>query len=239
MSLRPFLGDTIDRFQPLFRAWFLSSGIDKSVAIASESRLLLSTLYGSFQRRDVVSFVGTSGRLFLEHLKSQKVGLLLVTEGLDDMSGDSLIRQALVLQPDLRSVLLIEPYVQAREPLRVYESDVVVASSDMLKPDFALRAGVLAALGGARYRSPSIQAYSVGQGIELSATERKLLEFYAAGLTLDEMSERLPYTKNTVKTYSRNLMQKLGVGNRQKAISAAIALGLTGLLRNDGPGRQR
>jgi DNA-binding NarL/FixJ family response regulator len=106
----------------------------------------------------------------------------------------------------------------------------------MLRPDHVLRAGVLAALGGARYRSPSIASLSTGLGIELSATERQILEFYAAGLTIEEMADRLPYTKNTVKTYSRNLMQKLGVGNRQKAISAAIALGFSGLLRANGSG---
>jgi DNA-binding CsgD family transcriptional regulator len=164
---------------------------------------------------------------------------LLVTEGLDDISGDSLIQQSLVLQPDLRSVLLVEQHMLSPDSTRFFESDVVIASCDMLRSDFALRSGILAALGGARYRSPSIAAdRSAGSGIVLSSTERKIIEFYAAGLTIQEMSERLPYTKNTVKTYSRNLMQKLGVANRQKAIAAAIGLGFTSLVRNDGSGCQ-
>jgi DNA-binding NarL/FixJ family response regulator len=236
MPLLPFLGENAERFQALFRAWFLSSGIDQSIAIVTESRLVLSTIYSSLKRKDVVTFAATSGGPFLEHLKARKVGFLLVTEGLDDMSGDHLIAESVALQPDLRSVLLVESHILAREPLKVYRSDVVVASCDMLRPDHVLRAGVLAALGGARYRSPSIASLSTGLGIELSATERQILEFYAAGLTIEEMADRLPYTKNTVKTYSRNLMQKLGVGNRQKAISAAIALGFSGLLRANGSG---
>jgi DNA-binding NarL/FixJ family response regulator len=238
MSLRPFLGDNLERFQTLFRAWFLSSDVDKSIAIVSESRLLLSTIFGTFQRKDVVTFAGTGGAPFLEHLKSRRVGLLLVTEGLDDMSGDSLVEESVALQPDLRSVLLVESHILVREPLRVYKSDVVIASCDLLKPDYALRSGVLAALGGARYRSPSIGSTPSGLGIKLSVTDRKILEFYAAGLTLEEMAERLPYTKNTVKTYSRNLMQKLGVGNRQKAISAAIALGFSSLIPSNPSGKE-
>lgn len=238
MNLLPFLNDNLEKYRTLFRTWFLSSSIDKSIAIASESKLLLSLLYASFKRKETITFVSSSGNGLLEHLKSHKVGLLLVTEGLDDMSGDHLIEKALTLQSNLRSVLLVESHVLEREPLKIYKSDVIIASRDMLKADFSLRAGVLAALGGARYRSPSINSYSSGVGIELTATERKILEFYAAGLTLEEMAERLPYTKNTVKTYSRNLMQKLGVGNRQKAISAAINLGLKTLLVDEQPGRQ-
>jgi DNA-binding NarL/FixJ family response regulator len=230
MSLLPFLGQNLERFQVLFRAWFLSSGIDKTVAIAAESRLLVSTIYGSFKRKDVVVLATTNGGDILDFLRTRKIGLLLATEGLDDMSGDLLIEESLKLQPDLRSVLMVDPHILSREPHRVYKSDVVIATCDMLKPDHVLRAGILAALGGARYRSPSIDSLVPGLGIELSVTERKILEFYASGFTLDEMAERLPYTKNTVKTYSRNLMQKLGVGNRQKAISAAIALGFTDLL---------
>lgn len=238
MDLRPFLSDNLENFRALFQTWFLSANIDKSIAIASESKLVLSTLYASIKRKELITFASTSGSPLLEHLKSHKVGLLLVTEGLEDMSGDQFIETALTLQPDLRSVLLVESHLLEGEPLKIYKSDVIIASRDMLNRDFALRAGVLAALGGARYRSPSINSYSSGVGIELTATERKMLEFYAAGLTIAEMAERLPYTKNTVKTYSRNLLQKLGVGNRQKAISAAIGLGFKTLLIDEQPGRQ-
>ena len=230
MLLQSFLCTNLEKFQASFRAWFLSSDLDKSIAIASSCKLTLSLLYGSIKRKDLVTFAATDGASFLEHLRLHRVGFLMVVEDLDDMSGDDLIQEALVVQPNLRSILLVESHVILRQPLKVYESDVVIATSDMLKADFVFRAGVLAAVGGARYRSPSIASLPRGVGIELTATERKILEFYAAGLTLDEMTDRLPYTKNTVKTYSRNLMQKLGVGNRQKALSAAIALGLSSLL---------
>lgn len=233
MDLRPFLSDNLEKFRALFQAWFLSANIDKSIAIASESRLVLSTLYASIKRKELITFASTSGNSLLAHLKSHKVGLLLVTEGLEDMSGDQFIQKALTLQPNLRSVLLVESHLLERQPPKIYNSDVVIASRDMLNTDFSLRAGVLAALGGARYRSPSINSYSSGVGIELTATERQILEFYAAGLTIAEMAERLPYTKSTVKTYSRNLLQKLGVGNRQKAISAAIGFGLKNLVTDE------
>ena len=39
------------------------------------------------------------------------------------------------------------------------------------------------------------------------------------------MAEQLPYTYDTTKTYSRNLLNKLGVASRQKALVRALEIG--------------
>jgi ATP/maltotriose-dependent transcriptional regulator MalT len=92
------------------------------------------------------------------------------------------------------------------------------------------RTAFFAAIGRARYRTPSIlPAQSKSNGVDhcdLSQTDRQLLELYAQGLTIREMSERLPFTYATTKTYCRNLLSKLGVNNRQKAIMRALEIGL-------------
>lgn len=186
-------------------------------------------VYGCFENTELICFADERGSTFLDHLRNRPCGLLLATQSLIDMSGDELIQQSLRIQPSLRSILLVEDQSLADDPSRPYRSDVVVASRDLLKEDQALRSAMLAAIGGASYRSPSIRPAGVdhpGTGLRLSEVEKAILEGYASGLTLAEISDRLPQTASTIKTYSRNLLQKMGVNNRQKALAKALALGL-------------
>jgi DNA-binding NarL/FixJ family response regulator len=43
------------------------------------------------------------------------------------------------------------------------------------------------------------------------------------------MAERLQLSPRTIQTYSGNLLQKLGVNNRQKALVAALKIGYSRL----------
>lgn len=229
MTLKPFLDDRFSQFKATFREWFLSSNLDKSVAIVSESRLIISLVYGLFQNKDLIVFASTEGSEFLKFISTNNVGLLCVTEMLADMRGDDLIMQSKQFFPKMASILLVEGSQLANTVDLRFKSPVVVAVDDMLKSDNALRRGFLCAVGGASYKSPSIKEYTndkIASDVQLSDTERQILEFYAAGLTIDEMTMKLPFSKNTVKTYSRNLLMKLGVGNRQKALLKALELGL-------------
>jgi DNA-binding NarL/FixJ family response regulator len=131
----------------------------------------------------------------------------------------------------MASILFVEEDASLNATNQTYNSPVIVASQDMLREDQALRRAILCAIGGTTYRSPSISIGDVSDSIyavKLSEHERKILEFYAAGLTINEMALRLPLSQSSVKTYSRNLLQKLGVGNRQKALIKALQLGLIG-----------
>jgi DNA-binding NarL/FixJ family response regulator len=102
----------------------------------------------------------------------------------------------------------------------------------MLTDKYAFRAALLAAIGNARYRSESIPKESDQgeeedqQSIILSELETKMLVYFAEGLSLKEITLKTNHTQNTIKTYSRNLLQKLGVNNRQKALLRAIQIGL-------------
>jgi len=68
----------------------------------------------------------------------------------------------------------------------------------------------------------------------LSLREQQLLEAYALGLSNKETAERLGLTVRTLQTYSTNLLQKLGVNHRQKALHRAVSLGYEALLRGGG-----
>ena len=235
MSLKSILDSRFVEFSATFKTWFLSSDLDKSVAVVSGSRLIISLVYGSFKNKNTFAFASTSGQEFLNYLKKNKVGFLCVTERLEDMSGDDLIMQSIQICSKIGAILLVEDLPLKNQIGQDYKSPVVVAVDDMLKSDNALRRGFLCAIGGTSYRSPSVQpAHSddFAYAIQLTDAERKILEFYAEGLTIDEMALRLPFSKNTVKTYSRNLLGKLGVGNRQKALLKALELGLIGNIFN-------
>jgi DNA-binding NarL/FixJ family response regulator len=232
MTLKPLLDKRFAEFSATFRTWFLSSNLSKSVAIVSHSRLFISLVYGSFKNKSLIVYATDSGQDFLNYLRRNSVGLICVTEKLMDMRGDDLVVQSKQICANIAAILLVEDVPPVNQVNINFKSPVVVAVDDMLKSDNALRRGFLCALGGTSYRSPSIQANSSENSsigiIQLSDTERKILEFYAAGLTINEMVEELPFSKNTVKTYSRNLLAKLGVGNRQKALLKALELGLIG-----------
>ncbi len=100
----------------------------------------------------------------------------------------------------------------------------------------------MAVVSNTSYFSPSIvhhfaelnqQPANVdGNIIHLSLRDRQLLEAYALGLSNQETAKRLGLSVRTVQTYSVNLLQRLGVNNRQKALRRAVGLGFNALLRS-------
>lgn len=60
----------------------------------------------------------------------------------------------------------------------------------------------------------------------LTDRERNLLRFVAAGLTNQELADRLSVSTNTVKWHLRNIFEKLRIRNRVQAIALARRFGL-------------
>lgn len=60
----------------------------------------------------------------------------------------------------------------------------------------------------------------------IARREYDVLRRVARGETNQEIAESMTLSRNTVKTYMRNLMQKLGARNRVEAISRAREMGL-------------
>jgi DNA-binding NarL/FixJ family response regulator len=112
---------------------------------------------------------------------------------------------------------------------------IIVADKDLLVHPQTIILMSMAAVTNTKYHSPSIQKRlnELGQRpsgygedlIHLSLREQQLLEAYALGLSNKETAERLGLTVRTVQTYSANLLHRLGVNNRQKALRRAISLG--------------
>ena len=215
------------RFARLFGLWFLSSQLDKSIAFTFRSRLVLASMLTAFKRKHLVVALVDTGEEIQALCRRRRLGLLVCSEDLVDMRGDDLITSLREISPETRSILIVPSNHHRHERFCSYDSDVVVAEDDIGHPESPLRRGLLAALTGTAYRSPSILGRQESlRGIALSARENQLLGFYAQGLTLREASVAMGCTYQSAKTYSRDLMAKLKVGNRLVAVQQALELGL-------------
>jgi DNA-binding CsgD family transcriptional regulator len=58
----------------------------------------------------------------------------------------------------------------------------------------------------------------------LTEREQEIVELIAAGLSNQQIAERLYLTRDTVKWYTRQIYQKLGVHSRTQAVAATRAL---------------
>lgn len=230
MDLLPFVQQREKVFADTVTEWFLASDAEKTVAFASESRLLLAYFYASIKRRSLLCSLSDCGADILEVAKGRKIGLLICTERLVDMSGDRLLAEMSRRDPDTRCLLVIDEVTHKAQPHHVYRAPVVVSSVDFGEMEMPLRQGLLAAIGKSTYRSPSVMPLPDNElsplADALTDRERQLLECYARGLNLREASESMSCTYQSAKTYSRNLLQKLGVGSRALAIRRAIQLGV-------------
>jgi len=82
--------------------------------------------------------------------------------------------------------------------------------------------------------SPTAQARDVANGAEgtssligsLTDTERKLMRFMAAGLSNQQLADRLSVSVNTIKWHLSNIFGKLRIQNRVQAITLARRSGL-------------
>ena len=125
--------------------------------------------------------------------------------------------------------------------LTTYESDDAIleaitagASGYLLKaaPEAEILAGVRSVAAGGTVMAPAIAA-SLARGIRqqqvaprLSDREREVLGLVAEGLSNPEIGRRLHLSEATVKTHLLHVFEKLGVGDRTRAVTHAMELGL-------------
>ena len=119
---------------------------------------------------------------------------------------------------------------------------VLIADDDLLAHPEVIAVATMAVVSNTTYRSPSLARVlskpshsptDQEEGpFDLSLREQQLLEAYALGLSNKELAEKLGLSVRTVQTYSANLLQRLGVNNRQKALRCAISLGFQAAVRS-------
>jgi DNA-binding NarL/FixJ family response regulator len=229
MNLLPQLNNKIWTLKTTFATWFLRSGVKPMIIYASENKLILSLFFASTTRKKTVAGCFTSGHEVLNYLRAHEVGILISTHKLDDISGDELIVQARDIQPNLRTALAVDLSDVYPEEMRNWQSPVIVATQDVGDVSEPWRMAILSAIANTTYRSKSIlQPQSDKQGpqmIALTPREKDILQCFAMGLSNREAAERLQLSPHSTKTYSKRLLAKLNVNNRQRALLKVLGKG--------------
>ena len=228
------------KFQPRFLLACLSTGFKPTVIYASSRQLQLVNFYRAMggNDRDCLG-VCTTGASVLELLAREKPGLLVIVDDLPDISPDELVRQVRTIDPAVRTVVFITG-LAGLNPAAV--NPILVADHDLFAQPDTITLMSMAVVSNTSYYSPSVMqhfdelnqqpANVDGNTLQLSLRDRQLLEAYALGLSNQETAKRLGLSVRTVQTYSVNLLQRLGVNNRQKALRRAVGLGFHAVLHS-------
>ncbi len=232
MNLIPQLEKNLWKFKATMTSWLLKADVEPSFIYASKSRLILSMFYAGTIRKKIVAGCFTTGQEVLDYLRENKAGILFCTIDLEDGdgTGDALIEKAKLLQPSLRSVLIADHNNYNKAAAAYWSSSVIVAAEDIGDESQSWNMAMLAAITNTCYRSktsPVSQLDPISEkSVKLTEREYEMLECYALGLTNVEAAQRLNLSPNSTKTYSRNLLAKLQVSNRQLALIKALGKGL-------------
>lgn len=144
------------------------------------------------------------------------------------LTGDAATARILAALPDIR-VLVLTTYESDDSILTAIEAG---ASGYLLKaaPREEILAGVRSVARGETALAPSIAAALVRRmrtpSVSLSARETEVLALVAQGLSNPEIGRRLFLGEATVKTHLQHVFEKLDVGDRTRAVTKAMELGL-------------
>ena len=215
------------------RLALLSSDVNTSMLLVFRSRMLLGLLSAQFPGIEVIAACEGEAEACAV-MERRQPGLLLLGDDLANGSAASVIRRGTTLHPDLR-ILLVLQRPQDLEGLPFCHG--LLADADLgLRPDYPIFQAVMAMLTNTHYCSPALLEQAAQQPrfdppglhapVKLTPREQDILSGYARGLSNQEVAAELQLSTHTVKTYSADLLAKLGVNNRQKALRKAVALGL-------------
>ena len=214
----------------------LSKGFNPSFICVGKSNFEFVMVYKSIKQNEDLLGVATTSSQAIHLLNNSKAGFVFIHERLETQQYADLIEYISQSSPTTKSFVLVESLSWLGK-FNDIDADVIVADQDIFLPVNPLLQGVMAMVADVEYRSPSV-VDSFGQisqaanncsphRIRLSLRDQQLLEAYALGLSNREVAEQLNLSVRTVQTYSGNLLSRLGVNNRRKAIMAIARMGVT------------
>lgn len=228
MDLTPFLGSLEGN---TFDAVLLSVASGGKVAIAMKGRFLLRALCESISDRSLIGCAVTHEQGCLDYLQRQSYDLLLCTDHLESGNGFDLSRRAKELHPDLKVVMLALGDVIPAEYEHAPWLEAVVAEADIVDDQRPLQAAVIAVMGHHSYRSPSLRSGKLPylSCPRLTPREYEVLDLLASGLSDREIAQKLVVSDATARTYTKRLLQTLGVNNRLQAVLKGVRCGMVQL----------
>jgi len=199
------------------------------------SRALLSLFVCAAPFPDSLVGAVTTEAEVLARIEQHRPTFLFVTDALEQGSGLSLVRQAHRLQPELRTLLILNTDNQelAKQAIELGCNGVVI---EHRLAEGAMVQAIRAVVGGGVYIDPftlgALRSSSRGAGAEpvepLSQRELEVLQLVLQGYTNKEMATVLIVSPETIKTHVTNILSKLQARDRTHAAVIGIRLGLVG-----------
>jgi DNA-binding NarL/FixJ family response regulator len=212
----------------------LAKDFNPSVVFVAQSNFLIASCFKALKRARDFSGSATTSSQAIDLLTRTKPGIVAIYESGSSCIYSDVVNYISTSCPKTRSLLILQD-VSVLNQIRYALADCIIADCDVLSPVNPMLQGLMALVAGSTYRSPSVASHLESSAftadkpssdrIILSQRDKQLLESYVLGLSNREVAERLNLSVRTVQTYSGNLLHRLGVNNRQKAILKAIKLG--------------
>ena len=214
----------------------LSREFDPSFICVGKSNLEFMLAYKAIKViRDFRGAAKTSSQA-IDLVGKVKPGFVLIHEKGDQLEYADLVQYISQSCPKTRSYILIDS-LKVLENYAKIDPDVIVADADIFLPNNPLLQGLMAMVAGTTYRSPSVENYlkqislpndqPSSSRIVLGLRDQQLLEAYILGLSNREVAEQLNLSVRSIQTYSGQLLARLGVNNRQKALMHIAKMGIS------------
>lgn len=214
----------------------LSREFDPSFIYVGKSNLEFALAYKAIKViRDFRGAAKTSSQA-IDLAGKVKPGFVLIHEKGDQLEYADLVQYISQSCPKTRSYILIDS-LKVLENYAKIDPDVIVADADIFLPNNPLLQGLMAMVAGTTYRSPSVENYlkqislpndqPSSSRIVLGLRDQQLLEAYILGLSNREVAEQLNLSVRSIQTYSGQLLARLGVNNRQKALMHIAKMGIS------------
>jgi DNA-binding NarL/FixJ family response regulator len=220
-------------------SWVLSSDIRLEAGCASAHRLMLMGMYNIAISKSRLAFMVTTEQEALEGLAIRRPGLLIITQQLEQGSGQSVVEQARSLVSDVRTILIMDGPNDDLVAAGRSSADAVLLEADCFGHQKPIVSLTRALSIGQRYRSASVVAAMEADSVQrdpwrdqppdLNARELEIVDMLVQGLSDREIAEQLVVSYETARSRSKVLRRKLGANNRAQVVAKAVQLGLARL----------
>ena len=213
----------------------LAKGFDPTFITVGHSNLEAALVFKSIKRTKDFLGTATSSSQAIDLLAKVRPGFIFIHDRAEEPQFVDLVKHASQLPSSAKIFVLVDS-LGLIQKYDINDVDVFIADRDIFLPVNPLAQGCMAMIAGTAYRSPSVTRYinelslhveQVTRHISLSLRDQQLLEAYVLGLSNREVAESLNLSVRSVQTYSGQLLARLGVNNRQKALLRIAQLGIS------------